>query len=98
MHGEGRTSIAPGVLDDNDLLRVRGQILTSVTHYGLNLMRMCRISMTFPNRLDFIGDYARSACVAGLLAHGNTWASFGKKRRTGRSRLRFIKVMKTDTP
>lgn len=31
MHGEGRTSIAPGVLDDNDLLRVRGQIF-AVSH------------------------------------------------------------------
>ncbi len=31
MHGEGRTSIAPGALDDNDMLRVRGQIF-AISH------------------------------------------------------------------
>lgn len=31
MHGEGRTSIAPGALDDNDMLTVRGQIF-AISH------------------------------------------------------------------
>lgn len=29
MHGEGRTSIAPGALDDNNMLRVRGQVFAT---------------------------------------------------------------------
>ena len=31
MHGERRTSIAPGALDDNDMLTVRGQIF-AISH------------------------------------------------------------------
>ena len=31
MHGQGRTSIAPGALDDNDMLTVRGQIF-AISH------------------------------------------------------------------